>query len=612
MTNFSHRTAPAHPATEKRVTFHSVERRFVAKVNGSRVTVSGSLTETCDRWALEIRSDRNRAISRMSDVARDDPEPPENAPEAENWFPVVDICVDAQVSAELRLSGSRATKGVFNSYLDKTPVDIGEKPSAIPGSRLLDWENTLYVPSCDADAHLDFALIRTMPHVPSVSLKAWAQLELLTPDWGGDIIIHRIDANGARHPDDRIVLERTSLASPPHRPDQSKPTALDLTLSYILGSINRTPHSPFKDGLYLHYDLAADTYRNGTWPWCWGPAIKLLLDAAALTDGSHSFSADELVNAAYGIGDCSLRMSIENPNAIYDGFSTTRYTPRTTNPPGTIDGFQELVNTGSDGGFLAGWGWIPLYEATGDKRFLDACETYIAKMRPVLDAFPMPPQEWLPGIRNWTAFTIDESGFGTEGIAALYQVTGRDDLVDLCRVYVDQHIALFERPDGFWQRQYNFPDGRVDNTEFMTRGMAWAMEGLVAAYRCTRDAKYLQKAVKMADAMLAFQRDDGAWSFRFTGPKPAGGDADKGTAVWCVLLYQLYAETSDPRHLASARRAMKWLENNQYKGPNIHALGGVVSASGEAGITYRMYFPMCCHYTSSFFGLALLEDRKLL
>lgn len=39
--------------------------------------------------------------------------------------------------------------------------------------------------------------------------------------------------------------------------------------------------------------------------------------------------------------------------------------------------------------------------------------------------------------------------------------------------------------------------------------------------------------------------------------------------------------------------------------------GGVMSASGEAGITYRLYFQMCCHYTSSFFGLALLEVGKL-
>lgn len=595
---------------EKAVAFESVGKRFKATKSGNRVEIDGLLSETCAHWALEIRSDRNRTISRMSDVAPSNPEPPAVMPDVENWFPVVDIAVDAQTCAELRLSETSALRGVFNSYLDKTPVEFCANPSVIQGSRLLEWENVLYVPSWDVDAQLDFALIRTMAHIPSVSLKAWAQFDVLTPDWAGEILIHRIDTNGVRHFDDRIVLERQSLQAPTQASDRSAATALDLTLHYILASINSTPNSPFQGGLYLHYDVAADTYRNGTWPWCWGPAIKLLLDAAALSDGSHTFSADELITAAHGIGECSLRMAIDNPNVLCDGFSTTRYTPRTNNPPGTIDGFQELVNTGSDGGFLAGWGWIPLFEATGDKRFLDACETYIAKMTTVLNAFPLPPQEWLPGIRNWTSFTIDESGFGTEGIAALYHATGRDDLVDLCRVYIDQHIALFERPDGFWQRQYNFTDGTVDETEFMTRGMAWAMEGLIAAHQCTRDEAYLQKAIRMADAMITHQRDDGAWSFRFKGPQPAGGDADKGTAMWCVLLYRLHAAAGEAKHLAAARKALTWLKNAQYRGANVHSLGGIVSASEEAGITYRMFYPMCCHYTSSFFGLALLEDRK--
>lgn len=107
------------------------------------------------------------------------------------------------------------------------------------------------------------------------------------------------------------------------------------------------------------------------------------------------------------------------------------------------------------------------------------------------------------------------------------------------------------------------------------------------------------------------QQRDGSWPFQFDKTPTDVGTADKGTSLWCLLLYMLYKETHDPAVLDSAAKALKWCILNQYAGSDSHAYGGIVSRSAESGITYRSWFDMCCQYTSAFFGLALIEELKL-
>jgi hypothetical protein len=320
------------------------------------------------------------------------------------------------------------------------------------------------------------------------------------------------------------------------------------------------------------------------------------------------YSQEELREAAWRIGNTTLKFQVVNPGHPAHHFGTTRYTARFFEKIG----YQELINTGSDTGFLAGWGWIPLYEETGDQRFLDITKNYLEAVFPILEAFKLPPQEWLPSRNGWTDFTIDESGFGTEGINALFQVKENDPaLAELCRNYMEKHLALFEREDGLWERQYIFSADKIEPSQRMTRGLGWAMEGLLAAYRCTRNGRYLEKAIKMADVLMANQQPDGSWTFKFDQPVSAAGTADKGTSLWCLLLYMLYRETRSASVLNAARRALQWCMDNQYIGPNPHARGGIIGLSGESGITYRNWFRLCCQYSSAFFGLALLEEFKL-
>ena len=585
---------------------------FTYERYGMEITVKGILPECAESVTLKIKSDRNLRISRISDISKDDPDRTpgvDRYPEdVDMWFPVVDIAIEPSMYAQARINRYNRKVVYFNSYMNSKLFPVENEIVTINAQYLCNWENGLFMHSKQASAE-EFAIYKDIPVLPTISHTVIINFSTLVDDWGGILVVYYSTSDGVRHIASELVVPRKV-----NRKDElSKGVSdivesINLSLEYVMKSVNYSTNSPHKGGLYLFYDLEADSYRNGQWPWSWGIAIKFLLEVAKNSPGLLRFSREELVRKAIEIGKTTLKFTVHNPEHPAHNFGTTRYTARTFEKTG----YQELINTGSDSGFLAGWGWLPLYETTGDKAFLNAATNYVDALIPILDKFTIPPQEWLSSKNTWTNFTIDESGFGTEGLSEIYRITGNGKYRDLCEKYMDRHIAFFERQDGLWDRQYNFNTNEVDKTGFMTRGMGWAMEGLLAAHRCMQGSdKYLKKAIKMADVVIEHQIPDGSWNFKFDQGLEKSGSADKGTALWCLLLYMLFKETHEPSYLAAARAALKWCMNNQYKGANSHALGGIVSCSGESGITYRNWFKMCCMYTSAFFGLAAIEEMKI-
>lgn len=114
----------------------------------------------------------------------------------------------------------------------------------------------------------------------------------------------------------------------------------------------------------------------------------------------------------------------------------------------------------------------------------------------------------------------------------------------------------------------------------------------------------------MGNHLIDKQLPNGGWSYDFYA-QDEQEISEKGTALWSLLFYKLYAITADPVHLATARKALLWCLNNQYDGPDPHAYGGIVGQSRQSAVIYRHWFPIACTYTSGFFGLAVIEELKL-
>ena len=101
------------------------------------------------------------------------------------------------------------------------------------------------------------------------------------------------------------------------------------------------------------------------------------------------------------------------------GLITVRWNTRVD----TERGFQQYLSP-ADTHFLVGWGWIPLYEKTGDRVFLEAAKLTAEAESRLVDEFGIPPMDYIEDDQAWKNFTLDEAGFTPEGLAEVYRVTG--------------------------------------------------------------------------------------------------------------------------------------------------------------------------------------------
>ncbi|RMG64021.1 MAG: hypothetical protein D6722_17220 [Bacteroidetes bacterium] len=176
--------------------------------------------------------------------------------------------------------------------------------------------------------------------------------------------------------------------------------------------------------------------------------------------------------------------------------------------------------------------------------------------------------------------------------------------------YMQMILAKFDTEEGIWNRKYLIDEAEKVLTAYHCCGTGWAMEGLVAAYELTQDALDLAKARKMADVLLAYQLEDGSWSYNIKARDP-NEISEKGTALWSLLLYKLYRHTQDPVYLAAARAALGWCLDHQYVGPGPLARGGLIGVSRQSGVVYRSWVRLACTYASGFLGLAVREELAL-
>lgn len=378
-------------------------------------------------------------------------------------------------------------------------------------------------------------------------------------------------------------------------------------MAYLLRTGNQDPASPTSGGLYLFYDLDAATYRSSYWVWGAGPAVKALLEAEKIPAIAARYGKGVLTQRADQIGRSSLALRILDPKHPAYGVPVSRWRRALE----LEMGFEHCAST-SDGNFLSGWAWLPLYRATGDKAYLEAATLLADSTARLMKQYGLIPQDYYLDRDEWSEQTIDESGFGVEGLAELFAEMHDVRYKTEAQEYMQQHLKKLQRDDGLWERGWNRRTG-VMTTIRMTRGMGWAMEGLLATHRVVPEGNYLALARRMADQMLVWQTPAGCWNFIADQPVAKVGISEKGTALWSYLLYKLYQATNDKKYLTAARKALTWCIENQYTGPDPEAHGGIVGITEHSavGAGHRPWFPVSCAYTSGFFALAVLEEQEL-
>ena len=575
-------------------------------LNGNHIELSGTFPRSVSEVTVKITSQRNDKMSKITDISKRHPEPstvlPNPLPNKEIWYPVVDIRLNAGTRVEVFLNQKPTLWSLNNHFYKK--IYPNNQVLELEANQLEDWENSFYVEPASV-AITQFSYIQT---VPVISGRLKYQIQPLSENWSGVAEITYVE-----NKEPKTVKHTISIKQAPPQYKSTKSTnkyeiAFVNCVEYILRAQNKNPNSPTYGSLNLFYDIEAQTYRSNYWLWGSGPAIKVLLEAAKKGSILFSKSANALFQTADEIGRAALASRIMDAKHPVYGVPISRWRRDIILPD---FGYQYCFAT-SDANFLSGWGWLPLYEATKNKEYLDAAKLLATTTDTLMKKYGLIPQDFYYDENKFSEHTIDESGFGSEGLAKLYEVTKDPYYKDLTDRYMQEHLKKMSRPDGLWERGWHQKTG-VQRTIKMTRGEGWAMEGLLASHRANPKGEYLNLAKKMADLMLTWQTDKGYWVFIADGSLEKDGISEKGTALWSYLLYELYHQTPDKKYLNAARKALNWCIGNQYQGSDPQAKGGIVGLTihSNVGAAFRPWFPTTCTYTSAFFGLALLEEMKL-
>lgn len=582
---------------------------------GNTLLISGTVGSTANDLEIQFHSIRNKQISSYQEVADANPEAEqvrtENAQKDwEIFYPIVDLSLresmNGKVAFDTPIDSPYSVNGMFHAEL----FHLKAGKTVLPSEKLQQWENNFYVNN--GTALMTSFYVSDFVSAPDGDLNL--QYELLSSDWQGEVAILNAD-NGEELGRFPIAGENKNALmgslSGYEKDDLSRERllkSLKATAQFTMGSQDNSPTGLTRGGLNLFYDLEAKTYRRPTWVWGWGPSIKTLIEASKFPEITNEIPAEKLMNTAKEIGEASLQFQIKDESSPAYGVIISRWSEN----KGTLlenYGFEEYYSV-ADAQFLVGWGWIPLYQATGDIRYLEGARLMTEATGRLTQEFDLIPMDYMIRAEKWKNYALNEQGFATEGINELYRVDPNPEYQQIADDYMKMLFKKFDTESGIWNRLYRIELEKAEPTKYHTRGVGWAMEGLIAIYELTRDPMYLEKAIKMGNHLIENQLEDGSWSYDFKSQNP-GEISEKGTALWSLLFYKLYGFTKDPEHLNTARKALMWCLNNQYDGEDMHAHGGVVGVSQQSGVVYRKWFPLACTYTSGFFGLAVLEELKI-
>ena len=514
---------------------------------GKTLEVTAHIPKYIAEVEVRLESDRNLKIPQMTEVSPYDPHPVRRkemnlSTGTDLIYPVVDIVIEPGMEAvaefEGRLNGMAVVGGPFHQK--ERPLI---KEMVISADKLEYWENSIYLKSGSGVSLHRFYL---RLHIPVIAGKVEHTFRLLSEDWSGHISIYALTKEGSHELVTAIVPQKENKVENPPEQFMDKELsrdrlikAIEETTGFTLRSQNTNPMSPTFGGPFLFYDLDARTYRTSYWMWGWGPSVKLLLEAAKISEVAGQYTSELLRKTAKEMGQASLKMQVNEKGSPADGLGIASWTRGFATGDEYKNGYRICV-TATDALFLAGWAWMPLYEETGDEKYLVAIEKLTGSTEKLMDQGDLLPWIYFYELDSWSDYVLNESGYGVKGLSEAFRLTGDERYRAAGIQLMEQHLKKFQRDDGLWERLWNYKTQTARPSIFHTRAQGWAMEGLLSAAELKSEGKYLGLAEQMAETVIKWQHQSGYWTHDFKSPANEVGISEKGTALWSFLLYRLY------------------------------------------------------------------------
>lgn len=258
----------------------------------------------------------------------------------------------------------------------------------------------------------------------------------------------------------------------------------------------------------------------------------------------------------------------------------------------------------NDSAYIANNACLQLYGITHDDKYLSAarqCADWIMETaRPdglVWTGYDNRNGAWLK------RHTIVDTGFTAGLFAHLYMLTGEGCYRSFLERFVERFIELFYDPrTGGFSTSIDEQNRKIGGR--FARGQAWALEGLIPAYRALGGERLRGIVEATTDSLLRRQLRNGGWAYNFD--RTYYGEDCKGVPVIAKALLEWNAIAFDERLCASARRAMDWCKaRTALYG---EAQGGIFSFNMEGAVVHNFYTETAFVYSSAY----ALESLKLL
>lgn len=250
----------------------------------------------------------------------------------------------------------------------------------------------------------------------------------------------------------------------------------------------------------------------------------------------------------------------------------------------------------NDSAYIANNAFLELFKVTKDIDYLTVaikCADWIIETaRPdgmVWSGFDMKLKVW---IKN---HNIVDIGFTAALFANLYEITLDSKYKVFLNRFVTQYIKLFYNPKsrGFATSLNEF-DKQFGG--IFGRGQAWALEGLIPAYRVLKTKEISDIIEEVVSNLLKMQLQNGGWAYNFT--KPYLGEDCKAVSVIAKNLLEWNQIMPNPSIIISARKALIWCQNHTCNSGV--QKGGIFSFNMEGAIIHNLYTRTAFVYSSAY------------
>lgn len=250
----------------------------------------------------------------------------------------------------------------------------------------------------------------------------------------------------------------------------------------------------------------------------------------------------------------------------------------------------------NDSAYIANNAFLTLYKSTHDVSYLGIAEKCAAWIMETSrkDYMVYTGYNLRDGLWDKRNIIVDV-GFTGGLFANLYMLTGKKVYRDFLLRFSNRYIELFYNP-AFKGFATSIDCNNQQQGGFFGRGQAWALEGLIPAYKATGSPVIKEVIEHVVNTLVRLQNLDGSWSYNLSR-RNLGNDC-KGVPVIAKALADWYEITGDCRLIESVSRAYGWCCRHTCQSGE--ATGGIFSFCTEGGVVKDLYASCAFVYSAAY------------